>query len=57
MEIELLQEIDAGGYGVVWLAKDHQLGRNVAVKFLDEGAEDISDIFRSCSFFSESNSP
>ncbi len=35
---ELVREVGRGGFGVVWEARDHELGRNVAFKAVRSGA-------------------
>ena len=34
---ELLEQVGAGHFGIVWKAKDSQLGRTVAIKLLRRG--------------------
>lgn len=39
----LIRKIDSGSFGQVWLAKDHSIDRNVAVKVLDSSMISIID--------------
>ncbi len=41
-KVERLRELGRGGMGVVWLGVQSQLGREVAVKTLQPGADDIA---------------
>lgn len=43
---ELIRFVGKGGYGQVWLAKDHHIAREVAVKFLDESDATIDEHLR-----------
>jgi serine/threonine-protein kinase len=57
---ELDRQIGEGGFGAVWVARHRHLGRNVAVKFLLEGAptaDGLERFFREAKIASELDHP